>query len=328
MNDTPATLALPVTYSLVSSLALRQQLLPLYGLTEAATVSLLAQGMHDTYLVAEPAPKYVLRIYRAGWKTFAQVEAELRVLWLLQAQGLRVAYPVSDAQGTSIHRLASPEGERYAVLFTYAAGEKVDVLTPAQASLFGKYVGQMHTITAGRQDDSLHRDYSPERIFEETRRAIRAVLPMHREAHQQLERIYDRISGQLTPAVLNTLKAGICHGDPHHENLFIEPHTGRVTMFDFDFSGNGYLLYDLGCFCFYERQRQPNVQAFLDGYAQAMPLTQTERERVPCFTVLMRLFHMGARSQNADGIKNPLWPPAEIAAKIEDIEKEACRLDA
>jgi Ser/Thr protein kinase RdoA (MazF antagonist) len=119
------------------------------------------------------------------------------------------------------------------------------------------------------------------------------------------------------------LKAGICHGDPHHENLFIEPTTGQVTMFDFDFSGNGYLLYDLGCFCFYERQRKPNTEAFLDGYSQVMPLTRTERELVPCFTVLMRLFHLGARSRNADGIKNPLWPPDEIAAKIDDIEQEA-----
>lgn len=328
MKNTPAPLVLPVTYSLVSARALRQELLPRYGLTKAATVSLLAQGMHDTYLVAEPAAKYILRIYRAGWKTFAQVEAELRVLWLLQAQGLPVAYPVSDAQGTPIHRLSSPEGERYAVLFAYAAGEKADVLTPAQAALFGRYVGHMHAITEGRQDDFLQRDYLPERIFEGTRRAVRAVLPMHREAHQQLERIYERINGQLTPDVRKTLKLGICHGDPHHENLFIEPATGKVTMFDFDFSGNGYLLYDLGCFCFYERQRPPNVEAFLEGYAQEMPLTQTERQWVPGFTVLMRLFHLGARSRNADGIKNPLWPPSEIAAKIDDIEKETSWLNS
>jgi hypothetical protein len=42
----------------------------------------------------------------------------------------------------------------------------------------------------------------------------------------------------------------------------------------------------------------------------------------------VRLFHLGARSQHADGIKTPLWPPAEIVAKIDDIEKEARRLDA
>jgi Ser/Thr protein kinase RdoA (MazF antagonist) len=285
MKNNPATLALPVTYSLVSPLALRQQLLPLYGLPQAATVSLLAQGMHDTYLVAKPALKYVLRVYRAGWKTFAQVEAEVRVLSLLQAQGLPVGYPVADAEGTSIHRLASPEGERYAVLFAYAEGEKVDVLTPAQASLFGTYVGHLHAITAGRQDGSLHRNYAPERIFEQTRRAIRAVLPSHREAHRQLERIYARIGGHLTPDVLTTLKTGICHGDPHHENLFIEPATDKVTLFDFDFSGNGPLLYDLGCFCFYERQRQANVEAFpgrvCPGYA-------TDPGRTPMGALLYR----------------------------------------
>jgi Ser/Thr protein kinase RdoA (MazF antagonist) len=320
---TPAALVMPVTYSLVSARALQEQFLPLYGLPAGTTVLLLAQGMHDTYLVAAPAAKYILRIYRAGWKTFAQVEAELAVLRLLQAQGLPVAYPVADARGTFVHRLAGPEGERHAVLFAYAAGEKLQALTPAQAVLFGRYVGQMHVLTQGRQEAGLGRDYSVGRILAETRRAIRAVLPAHREAHRQLDRIGELLDGRLTPAVLNPLKTGICHGDPHHENLFIEPATGQVTMFDFDFSGNGSLLYDLGCFCFYERHRQANIEAFLEGYAGAMPLTGTERELVPCFTVLMRLFHLGARSRNADGLKNPLWPPDEIAAKIADIEKEA-----
>ena len=319
----PAVLVMPVTYSLVSAPALEEQLLPLYALPAGSAVSLLAQGMHDTYLVAAPAAKYVLRIYRAGWKTLTQVEAELAVLRSLKAQGLPVAYPVADARGTSVHRLAAPEGARQAVLFAYAEGEKLPALTPAQAALFGQCVGQMHAITQGRRDDDLGRDYSPGRIVEETRRAIRAVLPAHPEAHRQLERIGGLLDERLTPAVLDTLKTGICHGDPHHENIFIEPATGQVTMFDFDFSGNGHLLYDLGCFCFYERQRQSNIDAFLEGYARAMPLTRTERELVPCFTVLMRLFHLGARSKNADGIKNPLWFPGEIAAKINDIEKAA-----
>jgi Ser/Thr protein kinase RdoA (MazF antagonist) len=173
----PAPLVLPVSYSLVSSPALQGQLLPRYALAKGATVSLLAQGMHDTYLVAAPAAKHILRIYRAGWKTFAGVEAELRVLRLLQAQGLPVAYPVADAHGTSIHRIAGPEGERYAVLFAHAEGEKIGALTPAQAGLFGKYVGQMHAITRRRHDGALGRDYSVGSILEGTRRAVRAVLP-------------------------------------------------------------------------------------------------------------------------------------------------------
>jgi Ser/Thr protein kinase RdoA (MazF antagonist) len=320
---TPAALVMPVTYSLVSARALQEQFLPLYALPAGTTVSLLAQGMHDTYLVTAPAAKSILRIYRAGWKTFAQVEAELAVLLSLQAQGLPVAYPIADARGTFVHRFTGPEGERYAVLFAYAEGEQIHALTPAQAVLFGRYLGQMHVLTQGRREVALGREYSAGRILEETRRAIHAVLPAHREAQGQLERIGELLDGRLTPAVLNALKTGICHGDPHHENLFIEPATGRVTMFDFDFSGNGPLLYDLGCFCFYERPRQANIAAFLEGYAGAMPLNGAERELVPCFTVLMRLFHLGARSQNADGLKNPLWPPGEIAAKIADIEKEA-----
>jgi Ser/Thr protein kinase RdoA (MazF antagonist) len=318
-----APLALPVTHSLISARALQGQLLPLYFPAAATEVVCLAQGMHDTYLVRGPGAKYILRMYRAGWKTVGQVAAELEVLGLLKAQGLPVAYPVADGQGGLIQRIASPEGERYAVLFAYAEGEKVPVLTPADASRFGKYMASLHAITRGRQVGALLPNYSLDSILNETRQAMQIALPAHRDAHEKLDRIYALLRAQLTPAARQGLKTGICHGDPHHENLFIERATGKVTMFDFDFAGNGYLLYDLGSFCFYARGRKDNIAAFLAGYAQLMPLTPAELALVPCFTVLMRLFHLGARSRNADGLKNPLWFPDDIAAKIGDIESEA-----
>lgn len=325
MNISTA-LTLPVTYSLVSSKALQEELLPLYKFSGESIVIFLYQGIHDTYLIQGPLSKYILRIYRAGWKTFGQVEAELHLLQVLKDQGISVSYPIADTQDIFIHRINSPEGERYAVVFSYAQGEKLTSLNSNQACSFGKLMASIHLTTQGRQIGNLQRDYSVSSILEGTLEAIQTVLPTCCEAHKKLTTVCEVLTKKLSPEVLEELKLGICHGDPHYENICIEPATGKVSIYDFDFSGNGYLLYDVGSFCFYERNSKENIESFLKGYNQVMPLTKTERALVPYFTILMRLFHVGARSKNADGIKNPLWFPGEIAEKINDIEKEVRRL--
>ena len=48
---------------------------------------------------------------------------------------------------------------------------------------------------------------------------------------------------------------------------------------------------------------------------------------IPFFTVLMKIFHLGARAKNEDGSKNPLWPRPEILFKLQEIEKEVNQLD-
>lgn len=320
------SLTLPVAYSLISSAALQSQLLPFYNLPKESTLVFLYQGMHDTYLVQAPSAKYILRIYRSGWKTLPQVEAEIELLLMLKDQGSSVSYPMALANGSFIQPINSPEGERHAVLFSYAPGEKPSALNATHACLFGKLIANIHLSTQGKRIENLHRDYLVNPILDEVTQTIRVVLGAYPEAQNKLDSIVSAIHKKLTPSLLQELKTGICHGDPHYENICIEPITHKVTIYDFDFSGNGYLLYDIGSFCHYERNNKKVIESFLEGYEQILPLTKTEREVVPYFRVLMRLFHLGARSKNADGIRNPLWFTSEIKDKIDDIGKEVYSL--
>jgi len=322
------SLILPVTYSLISSKALQEELIPLYSLPKESKVLFLYQGIHDTYLVQGSLSKFILRIYRAGWKTFEQVKAELQLLLFLKEQGLSVSYPIAATNAIFIHQINSPEGERYSVMFSYAQGEKLTSLSVTQAFQFGKLIAHMHLITQSKKIKDLHRDYSINSILKNSLQITQTVLHAYPEALKKLAIINGIVKKKLTPLVIKELKTGICHGDPHFENIFIEPVANRVTIYDFDFSGNGYLLYDVGSFCFYERNSETNIKSFLEGYTQLMPLTNLELALVPYFKVLMRLFHLGARSKNADGIKSPLWFPNDIIEKINDIEKEVYSLRA
>lgn len=315
-------LKLPVEYALISSKALQKNLLPFYKFPGESIVILIHQGFHDTYLIKNQSANFILRIYKSGWKTFEQVNAELDLLLLLKTKGIAISYPLEDENRDLIHKIQSPEGERFAVIFSYASGQMVSSLNLDQATVFGKQLAEIHLVTANRKIQNLHRLYTVDNILESTLSSIRIVLSDNRNAYEKLEGVCMVLKNKLPESALSNLRAGICHGDPHHENVFIEPSSNKLTFFDFDFSGNGFLLYDLGCFSYYERNNQENIKAFLEGYESVVTLNKTERELLPEFRVLMRLFHLGARSRNADGVKNPLWFPEEIAKKIDEIEKD------
>ena len=316
----------PVTYSLVSSKAIEGDLIPLYNLPGTAKVLFIHQGINDTYLIATSEAKFILRIYRANWKTIDEVSAELDLLLLLNDNGLSVSYPLSDKSGKLIQKMDCPEGMRFAVIFSHAPGEGLSCLNAESANLFGQYVGQLHNVTANLKLEGLSRAYTVAEIVASTKRALQLMTINTGEAFERGENIFYQLEKKLSNELLDNVRPGICHGDLHHENIFLETTSGKITLFDFDFCGHGYLIYDLGCFCRYERISQDNKVNFFEGYEKVRPLNQTEKEVLPYFEVLMRVFHLGARGVNADGIKNPKWLKADIESTIFDIDVQLSKI--
>src|SRR5579871_2733512 len=118
----------PTTYSTLSAEALaafvteKYQLPGLHG-------QFLTRGVGDTYLLQNGDTKYILRVYRASHRNLEQIKAEVALLQALHQFGVSVARPISDHTGATIQTLHAAEGERHAVLFTYAPGESVRALT-------------------------------------------------------------------------------------------------------------------------------------------------------------------------------------------------------
>ena len=68
------------------------RILEQYDLT-SASVSPLSDGFNQTYLVTEGV-KTVLRIYRLGWRTEAEIHNELSFITHLKSKGVSVAAPL------------------------------------------------------------------------------------------------------------------------------------------------------------------------------------------------------------------------------------------
>src|SRR5215216_2210561 len=89
------------------------------------TCKLLKTGINHTYQVSADEGKFIFRIYSFGWRTVNEISEELKLLNILKQHGVSVSYPLTDTSRSYIQTLPAPEGERYAVLFSFANGNKI-----------------------------------------------------------------------------------------------------------------------------------------------------------------------------------------------------------
>jgi Ser/Thr protein kinase RdoA (MazF antagonist) len=310
-----------VEYSVASTTALQHHLALVYDFPSGARISFLYQGIHDTYLVSNGSIHLILRIYRKGWKSKENIKAELDVLLELKQRSINVSVPYKDREGLYVQELLYPEGVRYAVVFMYAPGIKLPKLTEDTAALFGKNLAALHLASMDMEYPGLQRSYYLGNVFSSALENISSVIN-DAGIMDSLRALYYSMDGIFSETDTEDLKIGVCHGDPHHENAHFKMESRKVTFYDFDFAGNGYLLYDVGSFCHYEKDQPENIKAFLNAYSEVLPLSPVEMKLIPFFTSMMKVFHLGARAANADGNKNPLWPKNDMLAKLREIEKD------
>src|SRR5438105_4445554 len=114
---------IPVQLSLLAERGLTEYLIATYALPPTTTCRFWQRSINDVYLVDTGTTTLVLRIAPTQWRSQAHFRAEIDLLQFLHLAGLRVPQPVPSPEGSYLHSLQAPEGLRYAVLFTFIAGQ-------------------------------------------------------------------------------------------------------------------------------------------------------------------------------------------------------------
>lgn len=312
----------PVEYSSLSAKALLQLVINSYALNPASSITFLKRGFNDTYLIETGKSKYILRVYKHNWRSNKSIKNEVELLAYLQKHEVSVSAAIIDRSGNYIQTLHAPEGLRYAVLFTYAAGEQVRKLSKEQAFAFGKATGQIHALTQNKMYDEVAFNYGIAEQFSWILSIMRPLLADYPKALDYIVKLKHDFEIKFSGIHTDDIAKGICHGDLQAENLHMDK-KGNITFFDFDFFGNGYLVYDIGVFVWYDHKNKPKeiVQEFLNGYQTQRKLSKTELELIPYFSTLRALFQMTLFCKISDGKQLPLWPMDQVAAFIEKVEK-------
>ncbi|MFA0962773.1 phosphotransferase [Roseivirga sp. BDSF3-8] len=300
--------ALPVIDSTISPEALSEWLGEAYPFSQAPEVKLFRTGINHSYFVTAGAEKSVLRIYSYQWRTETQIREEIRVLQMADRAGVPVSLPMPDKDGNYLQTLEAPEGQRFAMLFTFAEGKKVRHFSERLCERLGETMGRWHAATEGEEVQRI--TYTARTLAQDPYTYAGRFFRAENNEMQFIRRSGDKISELFGQADQAKLRSGIVHLDIWYDNMNITPEE-TFTFFDFDFCGNGWLLHDVAYFLtqmyFQEADKQVyegKKAAFLRGYTRTNSLSDEEIALLPWSSLSIWIFYLGVQSRRFDNWSN------------------------
>jgi Ser/Thr protein kinase RdoA (MazF antagonist) len=291
----------PATYSTLCPTALSSLISEKY---EAGKVQckLLVRGVGDTYLVESSQARFILRAYRSSHRSLPQIKEEVSLLLALREADVSVSYPIPDASGAFIQQLNAVEGERHAVLFSYAPGDTVRILNEHQLRIFGREMARFHNVSSTISLGAARWHFDLETTLFRPLEMLRPVFAGDPETYAWLQQAAKQADEKLSQLRSSGFTKGYCHFDFLPKNIHFE--NDAVTFFDFDFMGYGWLVSDIMTFWQHlmvdvyagRMQQQAANEAysiFLDGYRACRSISEQELLAVPYLALGFWLFYMG-----------------------------------
>jgi len=274
------------------------------SLGNASNCKLLRRGFNDNYLVGIGSAWYVFRVYFNGKYYIESPDAfqfELDLLDHLYEAGVPVAPAKRRDNNESLGWTDTPYGDRAFALFSYAKG---DLLTRKTVNLercylVGKATAELHLAANSFQSEHsryhLDRKYlvdEPLRILAQQSDESSRTVSKHEfeeieemvSSMQPIEELIDAISS----LDVSSDQFGIIHSDLHPGNIHFSGN--QPTFFDFDHCAYGWRAYEL---VMTETMPESQKAEFMKGYESVRPLSQGEKDCIPIFAKLRKLWDIG-----------------------------------
>ena len=293
----------PALYSRPSGQALQERVLSAYEIGAISFCKLWNPGLSDIYLVQTDEEKYILRVYSHGDHTQESVLFEIDALNHLYQKGVTVSVPLAKRDGSFVTSLNAIEGERYAVLFTYAPGGRFQRPSITKETYaYGRTIAQMHTAW-----DDFHSGHSGYLLDVDhwLDSPLKAFLPVIADRPSEVSFLLQLVTDlkqRLAMLPLYALEQGVSHADLHGGNANITSEQ-IVTLYDFEGVGYGARVIDLAAFRWsVTRHKEDEIhwQTFLDGYTSHRPVSELSMKAIPLFVVMRHIFLMGMYANRLD----------------------------
>ncbi|MBT4499159.1 MAG: phosphotransferase [Gemmatimonadetes bacterium] len=288
----------PVHYSMLSLDALIERVLKNYNLKNITECRFLNKGLNDTYLVKNGKVEYILRVYRSGWRTKRDVEAEIELLNYLHRKKVPVSRPVRRKDGKYLQMINAPEGRRYAVLFSFAVGNVS--MDTEKAYRYGKLAGTIHALTDQypKEIKRFHLDLN--HLLDEPLGNAAPFLAHRTDDLDYLRGVSEKLKAKIRQLLPVTSPSyGICHGDLHHGNVHFADEN-ELTIFDFDCWGYGWRAYDISVFYWNyclgekdEKKRNRIWSSYRKGYREVRPYSRAELKAIKYFVAIRHIWLIG-----------------------------------
>lgn len=266
-----------------------------YSLKSPITVQLIQDGFNTHYLITHSQDRYILRLYRSGWRSTDDIQYELEVLNHLLSQGVPVCGPVTRPDGLQYGTIQVPEGSRNAVLFYYAPGNPADAGISAVLSDCGRILGLIHQHTLNWSGTHRRFSLNMDHLITQPAQVIQTFLKHRPHDSIYVQKLADSLSAGLVKQV-DFLEWGFCHGDFHGGNIHVDAQ-GNVRVFDFDCGGSGWYAYDLAVARLFA-DTPARWDIFCQGYRKIRDISPTTFTAIPWFIVTRQLWRIALFAQN------------------------------
>ncbi|AUD01842.1 phosphotransferase enzyme family protein [Spirosoma pollinicola] len=298
----------PVTSSILSKTHLAQFLQRAYNLSPTATCQLVKAGVNHSYLVTGGLTKAIFRVYSLNWRTETDIGEEIKLLTLLQENGLPVSYTLADAAGKYIQEIAAPEGKRFGVLFSFAEGEKLLTFSADLHYKLGQIMARFHQLTHNLTLDRV--TYTPQRLLVDSLKQLALFLPANTPEMRFMLDTQRYLLAEFAGIDLTKTRQGVVHLDIWFDNLNIDK-DGQITLFDFDFCGNGMQCLDIAYYILQihstetdENEFRQKKESFLAGYESITKISDEEKRLLPMLGLSVYFFYLGVQMQRFDDWSN------------------------
>jgi Ser/Thr protein kinase RdoA (MazF antagonist) len=272
-----------------------------YGLKNVRC-NLLPAGVNDTYLVESDQGKYIFRGYRSSHRSMLQIQEEVNLLLVLKEHHVSVSYPVPDLSGTFIQNIVESKGNGHFVLFSYAPGSSVKMLNHEQLQSLGYEMAKFHTVSAGMKIGGSRWRFDFETTLSRPLEMLKPYFADNMEDYSWLQESALKSERVISQFDIGEFLKGYCHFDFLPKNFHFEK--DRVTLFDFDFIGSGWLVNDIMSFwqhlildVYTKRMSLEDAKnsyaVFLISYYHIRPFSEAELQSVPYLSLGFWLFYMG-----------------------------------
>jgi Ser/Thr protein kinase RdoA (MazF antagonist) len=298
----------PVISSILSAEHIGLLVAQKYGLAGKVSCTLLKTGINHSYQVDHVGSKFVFRLYSLNWRSDLEINEEIRLLNLLKKMEVSVSFPLKDVDNKYIQYLEAPEGIRQGLLFSFAEGDKQLNFSADLHYKVGETMAKIHQTTFNLKLERV--TYTPEIVLEDSFLHLRKFLPANSEEMAWMVSAQQYLLAHINKADITLLRSGSIHLDIWFDNMNITKE-GQITIFDFDFCGNGWLCYDIAYYILQLHstekdvsQRDLKVETFLSGYQSVTQITDEERRMLPMLGVSLYFFYLGVQCQRYDNWSN------------------------
>lgn len=292
---------IPATYSTLCPAALSSLISEKYNLRNVHC-KFLTRGVGDTYLVDSFEKRFILRVYRSSHRNLPQIKEEVDLLLALKAAEVSVSYPILDISGEAIQQLDAVEGERHAVLFSYAPGTSLRMLNENQLRNLGHEMARFHNVSSSIRLGGQRWNFNLETTLFKPLEMLKSAFSEDAEGYAWLQEKVGLAEKKFSQLDTSEFSTGYCHFDFLPKNFHFEGDS--VTFFDFDFMGHGWLVNDIMTFWQHlmldiytgRMTEQAALEAyvtFLNAYRSYRPITKQELAIVPYLGLGFWLFYMG-----------------------------------